>query len=119
MLGGLIDKYDPKHVERVRKELKECGGTSKEITVSCYTFNDLMQSNGITHVNFLSIDTEGGEYEILSTIDFSKFLIDVITVEDNYGDSRFVQLLDKNGFSLAGTRGCDLIFARRGVDTAR
>ena len=112
-LGGLIDKYDPRHVERLNRELREAGGYSKEIRVQCYTFNDLMESNGITHVNFLSIDTEGGEYDILESIDFSKCLIDVIAVEDNYKDPRFVQLLDSKGFSLVENKSCDLIFARR------
>ena len=33
------------------------------------------------HVDYLSIDTEGGEPEILKSIDYDKFAIDVIDVE--------------------------------------
>jgi FkbM family methyltransferase len=112
LLGGLVDKYDPRHLERVQQELQQCGGSSKEITVQCYTFNDLMKNHGMSHVNFLSVDTEGGEYEILASIDFSKYMIDVITVEDNYGDPRFLPLLASKGFALAERKGCDLMFVR-------
>jgi FkbM family methyltransferase len=113
VLGGLIHKYDPRHVERVNQELRDCGGTSKEITVQCYTFNDLMKNNGIDHIHFLSIDTEGGELEILSSIDFSRCLIDAITVEDNYGDARFIQFLEGKGFACTARLGCDLMFVRK------
>ena len=112
VLGGLIEKYDPRDVENLNRELQEAGGYSKEISVQCYTFNDLMKRNGISHVNFLSLDTEGGEYDILATIDYSKIIIDVIAVEDVYHDPRFLMLMESKGFSLVEKKTCDLLFVR-------
>ncbi|MDN3506145.1 MAG: FkbM family methyltransferase [Simkaniaceae bacterium] len=113
MLSGLIDMYDPRHLERVDIEINRYGGSYDTIDVPCYVLNDLLEENGITHVNFLSIDTEGGEFEILSSIDFSKYSIDVIAVEDNYKDPRFIPFLEERGFQYITDLAQDLIFVHR------
>ncbi len=113
MLSGLQDKYDPRHFERMKIEVATYGGSYEYIDVQCYKLNGLLEKNGITHVNFLSIDTEGGEFDILSSIDFSKYKIDVITVEDNYGDSRFISFLEEKGYTLITRLGMDLLFVHK------
>lgn len=60
MLSGLLHKYEPKHLERVKREVSIYGNTYETIDVQCYILNDLLEQNGIIHVNYLSIDTEGG-----------------------------------------------------------
>ncbi len=113
MLSGLLDKYDPRHLERVKVEIERFGGSYETIEVQCYLLNDLLEKNGITHLNFLSIDTEGGEFDILSSIDFSNYKIDVITVEDNYGDPRFIPFLKEKGYHYVTLLGQDLIFVHK------
>jgi len=52
-------------------------------------------------IDYLSVDTEGSELEILSAFDFSAYQISSITVEHNFiGDqrSKVKNLLEKNGF---------------------
>ena len=110
MLSGLVDKYDPRHLKRIDRELLGEGGYSEIIDVKCYLLNELLEEQGIDHVNFLSLDTEGGEFEILSSIDFSRVKIDVITVENNYNDPRFIYLLSKNGFRFVTSLEQDMIF---------
>lgn len=100
MLSGLMQKYNPTHFNRMKLELSQSGGTLNIIDVKCYLLNDILKQNGISHINLLSIDTEGGEFEILSSIDFSKYKIDVITVEDNYNDPRFIPFLKEKGFNF-------------------
>ena len=39
-------------------------------------------------LDFLSIDTEGSEYEIVSTLEFAKYKFKIITVEHNYQPNR-------------------------------
>lgn len=113
MLSGLQDKYDPRHLARIQREVAECHGTSELIPVKCYQFNELLEKNGISHVNFLSVDTEGNEFDIISGIDFDRYKIDVIAVEDNYGDSRFLSFLKEKGYNYI-TRLCsDLIFVHK------
>lgn len=112
MLSGLVDKYDAKHMERIERSLSRKG--SKEfLEVECFTFQDLMEKQGIEHVHFLSLDTEGGEYDILSSIDFNKIQVDVIAVENNYDDPRFEKLMAANGFELVKTLEQDMIFVNK------
>lgn len=113
MLSGLKNKLDPRHLERIHSEVTEFGATTEIINVKCYTLNELLEKNKIEHINFLSVDTEGGEFEILSSIDFSKYKIDVITVEDNYEDPRFFDFLSEKGFNFVKRIACDLIFVHK------
>lgn len=113
MLSGLLHKYDSRHLERVQKEIDKYGGSYEVIDVKCFLLNNLLQENEITHVDFLSIDTEGGELDILKSIDFSKYEIDVILVEDNYRDSSFERLLTVYDYSLVRRLGNDLLFVHQ------
>lgn len=113
MLSGLVDKYDPKHVDRINKAITAFNGKTEMIDVDCFLFNDLLEKNNISHVDFLSIDTEGGEFDIISTIDFSRYAVDVIVLEDNYHDPRFVPYLAEKGFDLEERIKHDMIFVNR------
>jgi len=75
----------------------------KGVTYSVRTISlsDLLEKNSAPKIiDYLSIDTEGSEYEILKEFDFSKFRFRVITCEHNYTDSRdkLLLLLEKNGY---------------------
>jgi hypothetical protein len=51
-------------------------------------------------VDYLTVDTEGSEFEILKGFDFGKYEIGLITVEHNHTPNRdrIYQLLSRNGF---------------------
>lgn len=72
--------------------------------VNTVSFNTLMIDHSIpTHIGYLSLDTEGTELKILSDIDFSKYTIDLISVEHNYLQSNMSALralMSANGYSL-------------------
>ncbi len=60
----------------------------------------LVENNAPTHIDFLSIDTEGSEYRILSSFDFTKFTFGLICVEHNFGTDRerIQKLLEDAGY---------------------
>ena len=60
----------------------------------------LIQNNAPKHVDFLSVDTEGSEFEILNAFDFSKYTFGAICVEHNYLENRpkVKDLLIANGY---------------------
>ena len=111
MLSGLVEKCDPRHRTRIDGEIETTQGSYKVIEVNCYLLNDLLQKHGIFHIDYLTIDTEGGELEILQSIDFSKFDIDFIDVENNY-DINFKDFLISKGYRFVRTLGCDELYQK-------
>lgn len=68
------------------------------VTIS---LNDLLEKyDSPDHIDYLSIDTEGSEYDILSNFNFSKYNFNIITVEHNYAPIReqLYELLSHYGY---------------------
>jgi FkbM family methyltransferase len=56
--------------------------TQQRFDVQTVSLNDLLAEHGAPmHIDYMSIDTEGSELEILRAFDFGKHEIDVLTVE--------------------------------------
>lgn len=76
--------------------------------VKVITFSELMQKLSITKLDFLIIDTEGYDLEILKTIDLEKYLISTIVFEHKHLSledfSAAVDLFNANGYSLNSDR---------------
>ena len=74
---------------------------------------DLLKThNAPKIIDFLSIDTEGSEYAILSNFDFSSYQINVICVEHNRGHQmmKIKNLLEGKGYS-------EFIFEEEAIDS--
>lgn len=57
----------------------------KMYQVETISLNDLLRDhNAPSDIDYLSIDTEGSEFEILNTFNFSEFNVNIITVEHNF-----------------------------------
>jgi FkbM family methyltransferase len=110
MLSGIVESYDPRHAQRIDRELQQFGGTKTTITVNTKKFSDIVESFTI---DFLSIDTEGSELEILKTVDFEKYDIRVVCIENNFSDPVFEQFFANRGYRLDSTySGCDQIYVK-------
>jgi FkbM family methyltransferase len=73
----------------------------KTYNVKTISLNDLLlKYKAPKYIDYLSIDTEGSEYEILSNFDFSQYTFGVITCEHNLTPSRekLYSLLQKQGY---------------------
>jgi FkbM family methyltransferase len=73
----------------------------KQYEVTTISLNDLLAKYHAPQViDYLSIDTEGSEYQILSHFDFSKHRFRVITCEHNYTPMRqqLFDLLSQQGY---------------------
>ena len=111
MLSGIVENYDPRHVKRLHWEMDLNGGKSEVIQVTCYDFNQLLLNHNMRHIDYLSIDTEGGEMGILQSIDFSKIDIDVLEVENNYHDP-MREFLEPLGYQKIADLGPDVIYRK-------
>lgn len=107
LLSGIENEYDPRHRARIAQEAQSW----RFIEVPTYRLSRLMKDHNITSVDFLSIDTEGGELGIIQSLSDEELShIDVICIEDNYGDSEITQFLESKGFAFITRIHCDLIF---------
>jgi len=75
VLSGIVDNLHPTHLSFI--------GANKgaEVTANCFPLNTIMEALGVSHVDYLSLDVEGPELEILRTVDWNRLRVDVITVE--------------------------------------
>lgn len=72
-----------------------------EYKVETITLNLLLEENASPSIiDYLSIDTEGSEFLILSAFNFDKYSFKIISVEHNYQNQRtkLYDLLTKNGY---------------------
>ena len=70
-------------------------------SVRTVSLNDLLKRhNAPSSIDYLSVDTEGSEFDILSKFDFSRYTVSVITCEHNFSVNRerVHDLLAANGF---------------------
>lgn len=72
------------------------------IDVETITLTDLLnQNNAPSFIEYLSLDTEGSEYEILKGFDYSKYTFGYIDVEHNFEEptrTNIRKLLEENGY---------------------
>jgi FkbM family methyltransferase len=61
--------------------MDDWGSEFEEHKVPSMTFQQLCDKHNITHIDFLQIDTEGYDHEIIKSIDFNKITIDCIRYE--------------------------------------
>ena len=54
---------------------------SFKFTVTSYRLKDLLMQSNLRHIDYMCVDTEGTEFEILSGFEADEFEIDVIQVE--------------------------------------
>ena len=112
MLSGIIDHYHPKHLERIDHYIAEHGGAKTEIEVLSIPLQNiaLLKKREIT---YMSIDTEGNEYTILQSINFSEMNISCLSVENNYGDTNIENIMTENGFIKVYRLGDDNIYLKK------
>ncbi len=61
----------------------------REISVETVTLGDLLERHGAPGViDYLSLDTEGSEFDILEHLDFDRWRIQAVTVEHNFTPAR-------------------------------
>lgn len=100
MLSGIKETFDPRHFQRLQNENKHIGGSTEIIKVKTKKLESIFDEYDISRVNYLSIDVEGAEFEVIKSINFDKVFIDIIGFENNYNDVSIpiIQYLENKGF---------------------
>ena len=96
-----IEKYIDSDVKSkpANTKLRKSGGHS--IKVQSISLNDVfIKYFNSSPIDYMSVDTEGSEFEILNNFDFKKFGPPILTVEHNQTDQeqKIDELMVKNGY---------------------
>jgi len=109
--GEPFSGLDPgeERMRRIAETIAEHGGSQQMIDVEALPFSALLDRYDLDAVDYLSIDTEGGELAILETIDFDRVPIRMVGIENDDRDKRIERLLLAAGYSrLVRVRRDDL-----------
>jgi FkbM family methyltransferase len=105
-LSGLNDDMS----EERKNEAKRLGRT-EIIRVKTMTFDAIMQDfPNRKHIDFMSIDVEGHEVQILKSIDFVNYSFGLITIEKSE-PKEIVAIMEQNGYKYLMDLGADIMFA--------
>jgi FkbM family methyltransferase len=76
-LAGIKEYIKPESLNAFKDSYKQV----KTITVKTININDLLEQNNIYEIDYVSLDIEGYELEVLKTWDFQKFRVKYLTIE--------------------------------------
>lgn len=117
MLSGITENYHQNHLRRIDALLAEKGGEKTEIEVEMVTLDSIEAARGKC-IDFISIDTEGNEFDIVQSIDFAKLDIRALVIENNYKEPKIKDHLEKHGFALLHKLDTDEVFVCKADVTA-
>jgi FkbM family methyltransferase len=109
MYSGLRAEYDPRHVQILNAYMTG----ARLIEVPLRRLADILDENGVRKIDYMSIDTEGGELKILKSLDLKSYDVRVISIENNYKDPAISDHLLGLGYRLVKIfAGFDELYAK-------
>ena len=112
MLSGIADKYHPNHIKRIDNLILRKGDLKNDIELGMITLDSIMDIRN-KDIDFISIDTEGNEFEIVSSIDFKILNINCLIIENNYADNRINEYLNLWDFKLLSKLDVDEVYVKK------
>tara|TARA_Y100000591_G_scaffold282145_1_gene262332 strand:- start:489 stop:1220 length:732 start_codon:yes stop_codon:yes gene_type:complete len=112
-----LNTLDQNHLKFLKRNFLFKNKDFKEKKIKTENVNDILKKYKFNRVDFLNIDLEGLEYEVIKSINFKKFKINLICIEilDHNKISRnkskkIHQILKKNNFKYLKKIGVNSIF---------
>ena len=93
-VGGIVSKMSKDHKNSFSSSFQ------KEIEVLALPLSKVLKENSIKEIYLLSIDCEGGDLDVLKSIQFNKFFIHLILVEISHNKREIELLLTSYDFYL-------------------
>jgi Methyltransferase FkbM domain len=116
-LGGIESKMNPAQ--------RSWMGSTERYRLTCFPLTDVLRAIDVKHVEFFSLDIQGAELEVLKTIDFKEFRIDILMIEVEHPDSTTLEKMRSEMRKLFNETGLykensapherDLVFMRTDI----
>ena len=112
MMSGIVDTL-PKVADQVRNHPKL---QATDRTVTTQTLPDILHANNISKIDYLSMDIEGPEREILAAFPFDEFEVTAVSVENQHHDDSISKIMYEKGFVLLDYLGMDEVYVNENVE---
>ena len=112
MLSGLCSVVSGEKASRIERMIAAGRTQPEKVSVSCRTVLEVLRNASLTKVDFISLDIEGGELEIVNSLDFDQMGTSVIAVEANNRGRELAARLKSWNFDLISILSDDCIFYR-------
>lgn len=109
-MSGFLDSYDADLLSKVRANPQH-GEVIHDLSKK--TLQSVLDENDLHHIDFLSLDVEGSEMDILMHFPFQKYEIDLLSIENNAQTTDLPQLMTTKGYELVEFVGVDDIYRKK------
>lgn len=116
MISGINDKFAPNYRKRIDNEINQHKQTTEIVKTICYRLDGLMEKVKITKADYLSLDTQTSELEVLQAFDPSKYPIKIIGLDTNGNNTQeIIDWFETKGYSILwkGDRADDYLFINK------
>jgi len=111
-MSGLAGTYEAGLLDRVRADPRH---KERTLRVETRTLSRILDDSAIPEPDFISLDIEGGEAEVLAAFPFDRHAVGVWAIENNTGTDAIALIMQANGYDLVEFCGPDEIWRRRGL----
>ena len=115
--ASVLDSLEVNLTQNHRKRMRFEGGRDEGlqyVEVQSATFGEIMAHYPhISHIDFMSLDIEGGEFEALKGIDFDKYTFSLMAIEHNgviEAIENITKLLESKGYKILFFNAWDFFF---------
>lgn len=112
LLSGISDQYPSEHKDRINREVQSMGQKIHVDMVPCKKLITVLNECGVSHIDYLSVDVEGGEMSVLKSLCMEQHSIRPVLIgcENNYRSSEVNDYLNTFGYVKVGSAGGDDFF---------
>jgi FkbM family methyltransferase len=108
-MGGLTGSYDPKTRATVEADPRHRGAL---IQVPTKPLASLLDEQGLTEIDYVSLDIEGAELTALAVFPFERYRITAWTIENSGGGTELAELMQAKGYRRVEALGVDEVYLR-------
>ncbi len=114
MLSSFENHITKEHWKRINDEVSRYNQTIERITVKIMPLFSLLSRLKLHYIDYMIIDTEGNEYEVLLTIDWLHTDVKLFFIESGPSskDQKIRKMLTNLRYSEGPTIGNNLVFTR-------
>lgn len=106
-MGGLVTTYEPQLLKLVEADPRH---KAKTIKVKTRTLAQILDTHHLKEIDYVSLDIEGAELEVLQSFPFETYRVHVWTVENPMANPEIPKLMRDKGYKRVDAMGADDVY---------